>query len=193
MITSSPGSTSDLQDVEEGVLAAGRDHAFRGSVGGAEVGGVPLADRLPQLQGAAGGGVAGEVLLDGANGRALDVGRRGKVRFARPEVHDVPPARPQLGRDPRLPSCGGDVDAGDPLRQLDGHRHPFVYPTLGTRRFSRSSTTGGTRAGDVAAQSEDLFHQARTEEGVCLAGHQKTVSISGARRVFMRAIWSSYS
>ena len=78
-----------LHEIEDGVLAAHRDHAFGGRVFGAVIVVVAVADRLLQLQRPAGGRVLGEVGIDGGDGGLLDVVGRREVGLARAEIDDV--------------------------------------------------------------------------------------------------------
>jgi hypothetical protein len=79
----------DLDGVEERQLAAGGEDGFVDRVVGAEVAGVALDDGLAHVGNARHDGVAGEIGVDGGNGRVLDVARSGEMRLAGAEIHQV--------------------------------------------------------------------------------------------------------
>ncbi len=87
----------DLKGVEERELAAGGEDGFVGRVVRAEVGGVTLDDGLAHFGNAGDDGVAREVLVDGLDGRVLDVARRGEVGLACSEVDQLRALGAQLG------------------------------------------------------------------------------------------------
>ncbi len=87
----------DLNGVEERQLAAGGEDGLVDRVVGAEVAGVALDDGLAHVGNARHHGVAGEVGVDGGDGRVLDVARGGEVGLAGAEIHQVGALGAQLG------------------------------------------------------------------------------------------------
>ena len=99
-------------ELEEGGLAADRDHRVRGLPRRAVTPAVGVGHRGAQRGQAAAGGVAGEAFGEGAPGR-LHRHRRGEeVGLARPQVHHRDTLGPQLGRTPGHPEGGGLTDGG---------------------------------------------------------------------------------
>ena len=116
-MTSSPWSTSTWIGVEEGQLAAGGEDALFGGVVRAEVAGVAIDDGLAYFGDSGDSRVAGEVLLDGIDGRVLDVARSRKVRLACAEVRQVHAFRLQLQGRCGYGHRGRDFNPVDPVRQ----------------------------------------------------------------------------
>src|SRR5208282_1523577 len=112
------GIHKHVDGVEDGVLLADAHDTFGGLVGGAELRGVPFADGLAQGLDAAGGRVLGEVLLQGADGGALDVVRSGEVGLAGAEVDNVNAASFVTLRLDHDRQGGRFGDAFDALREL---------------------------------------------------------------------------
>ena len=75
--------------IEDGVLAAHADDAFRRLERRMQFALVPRADRFTQRRNAPRGRVLRFVFFNRANASFLDAVRRGKVRLARPEVRHV--------------------------------------------------------------------------------------------------------
>ncbi len=82
---------------------------------GAEVAGVALDDGLAHVGNAGHDGVAGEVGVDGGDGRVLDVARGGEVRLAGAEIHQVGALRAQLGGLGGHGHGCGDFNAADAI------------------------------------------------------------------------------
>ena len=132
------GVNDGLSEIENHVLAAHRYDAFRRLVIGSEIGFVPLADSFLQLHRSAGGCVLGEVLVERANRRLLDVVRRREVGLARAEVDYIDALRAQLLRVRRHFHGGRYADGRYPLRYFQLTCHiPFRFR-------NRASTVGGT-------------------------------------------------
>ena len=80
---------------------------------GAEVAGVALHDGLAHVGNAGHDGVAGEVGFDGGDGRVLDVARRGEMRLAGAEIHQVDALGAQFGGLGGDSHGCGNLDAAD--------------------------------------------------------------------------------
>ena len=85
-----------LDGIEQGMLAPDRGHAFLAAVVGPEVSRVAAHDGVTQFRRSAYRGVLREIILDRADRGIFDVLRRGKVWFARSEIHDVNPLLAQF-------------------------------------------------------------------------------------------------
>ena len=155
-----------LDGVKQRQLAAGGEDSLVDRVVRAEVAGVALDDGLAHVGNARHDGVAGEVGLDGGNGRVLDVARRGEMRLAGPEIHQVGALSAQFGRfgghghgrgyfDPAnaigkdfLRSCNGHITSILPDFALAAKpglwRTRRQFPLL-MRARRRLRTFGGTR------------------------------------------------
>src|SRR5580704_1451990 len=100
------------------MLAAHVRNAFLEVVSGSVEAFVMVADGLLQLHCSTDGRVLGEVLLNRANGRALDVVGSGKVGLTRAEIDHVDALAPQpVGVGGNL-HRGGLADERNTVRQL---------------------------------------------------------------------------
>ena len=107
------------------LFADGEDGLVEAVVG-AEVGGVALDDGAANVWDAGHDGVAGEVGLDGGDGRVLDVAGRGEMRLAGAEVDEVDALGAELGSLCGDGHGGGDFNAADTVGEDfggcgDGH------------------------------------------------------------------------
>ena len=85
-----------LRQIEYDVLAADADDALGWFVIGAEIRGVPLANRLLQLERSSRPGIFREIRLDGSNGGLFDVVGRRKIGFPGAKIHHIDALRAQL-------------------------------------------------------------------------------------------------
>ena len=79
-----------------------------------------MHDGVAQLGRPAHGRVLREIILDGGDGGILDVLRRGKMRFARAEIHDVNALLAQLVGFGHHCHGGRGLDAVDSFRKFEG-------------------------------------------------------------------------
>src|SRR5262249_42221125 len=133
------------------MLSADRSDAFGRLVVGAEISLVPLANGLLELGGTARGRVLGEILIEGANRRLLDIVGGGGIGLACAEVDHIHSLRAQLFRIRRHLHRGRHADRRDPFRyfQLSCHT-PFRFR-------SRASTGGGTSPEIFAPKPKTSF------------------------------------
>ena len=75
--------------VEKHMLAADGDDAFRRLIVGTELGFVAGNHCLLEFRSATSGGIFGEIFVDGADSRLLDVVGGGEIRLACAEVDDI--------------------------------------------------------------------------------------------------------
>src|SRR5579863_5787554 len=119
-------------------------------------------DGIPQIYRAGHGRVLGEIAVNGADGRILDVFRRGEVRLAGAEVHDVNALGAEFFGFRYHRHGGGGLDPVDAFGEFHcfhGCRaHAFLFLFLGTSinrascslkagssfSFNFCSTTSGT-------------------------------------------------
>ena len=74
-----------------------------------------LHDRLANVGNAGHHGVAGEIGLDGGDGRVLDMARGGEVRLAGAEIHQVGALGAQFGGLSGYGHGCGNLDPADPV------------------------------------------------------------------------------
>ena len=104
--------------VENDVLGADAGDALVGRVCGTEVLRMPVADGFLELGDAAGGGVLGEVFIQGADGGLLDVVGRGEVGLTGAEGYDVNSFGFELGGLGGYGHGGGFADVRNSVRQF---------------------------------------------------------------------------
>ena len=106
--------------VKQRVLATDRGAYFLAFVGGAEIGGVAVDDRILQFKRAADGGVLRKIGIDRGDGGVFHMLRRGEVRLTGGEVDDVDALLAQLVGFGRGGHGGRRLDPVDAFRQADG-------------------------------------------------------------------------
>ena len=150
--------------IENGVLAAHIGDALLAPVSRLEVRGVPLDNRIAQLNRSAHGGILAEVALNRSNGGVFHVLRRSKVWLARAKVNYVNPLLRQLVGLGHNGHGGGNLNPLNAFRKLNRRcfarrTHDCVFLFLprvlagildffGTPNFARSlcSINPGTSA-----------------------------------------------
>jgi len=109
-----------LDGVEERQLPAGGEDGLIRGVIGAEVAGVALHDRLPELGNAGNDGVSSEIGLDRFNGSVFDVTRCGEVGLAGTKVGQLDALRAQLGSFRGHGHGGGNLNAANTIAEDAG-------------------------------------------------------------------------
>ena len=120
-------------------FAPNRSHGLLAAVVGLEVGRMAVHDGVAQLRRSADRRVLREIILDGGDGGVFDVLRRGKMRLARAEIHDVNALLAQLVGFGDHCHGGRGLDAVDAFRKFDcrgcfrnwSHaRFPVLFPWI---------------------------------------------------------------
>ncbi len=151
-----------LDSVEQRVLATHRGHGLFTAIIGPEVGRMAAHNGIAQLSRSADRRVLREIILDGSDGRVLDVLRCGKMRLAGAEIHQVNALLAQFVGFSHHCHGGGRLDAVDSFRKFESWgrfrnwshaRFPVLVflascSLMAGSSFSRSrrSTISGTRS-----------------------------------------------
>ena len=109
-----------LDGIEQRVLAPNRRHGFLAAVARLEIRRMAEHDGVAQFGCSAHRRVLREIILDGGDGGILDVLRRGKMRFARAEIHDINALLAQLVGFGYHRHGGRGLDAVNSFRESEG-------------------------------------------------------------------------